>query len=84
MRPVGPTGTGQWRRIRTVIVDPGRRTLDLDGDAVVVVTPLDVITHLEALDCSVLKVVLAGAQDELALFLKEQYPTIDVVDGRGC
>lgn len=90
--PRWPEGTGQWNRIRTVIVagdEEHRRRLseDLRDDTVVVAAPLEMISHLENEDSMVLTVILAGsggsaADRELASFLDEAYPWVRVVDGR--
>lgn len=82
-----PEGTGQFRRMHTVVVsnDAEHRVLlaaCAHPDTTVVATPLDVISRLEA-DAPIGRVVLVGsaAESELALFLREFYPALDIVDG---
>lgn len=84
-----PRGTRTWRPAQTLIVsqDAHHRALlaaCARPDTVVVGTPLDMIARLEG-DGSVVTVVLAGALAadlELALFLRESYPSLEVRDGR--
>jgi hypothetical protein len=54
-------------------------------DTIVVATPLDVIAQLERDDPHIGTVVLVGslaASPELATFLREFYPGVEIVDGR--
>ncbi len=84
-----PSGTGQWSRIRTVIVvtDKQVRTTledEIDADTALVATPLDVIARLEDAQSLISTVVLTDPVEhrELAEFLVEAYPWLEViVDG---
>jgi len=54
-------------------------------DTIVVGTPLDVIAQLEHDELHIGTVVLTGrfaASPELATFLREFYPSVEIVDGR--
>jgi len=82
-----PRGTGQWYRLnepRTVVVstDPYRQSTEPD-ETLVVATPLDVISRLEDENSAVSRVVLddPSAMRELATFLSETYPWLEVVGG---
>jgi len=79
-----PDSSGRWRP-RTVIVsgDP-RHQEQQHPDSVVVQTNLDLISQLEDPRNFVTAVVLAGsfaADRELASFLVESYPGLQVIDG---
>jgi len=88
-----PDGSGQFRRIRTLMISADERQRarlkKLRAYAVVVATPLDLIVRLEvdlASKENALStvVVLAGtfaANRELATFLLEFYPSIEIVEG---
>lgn len=81
-----PSGTGQWSRIRTVIVATDRQyraTLEdeVDADTALVATPLDVIARLEDAQSLISTVVLTdpAVHRELAEFLVETYPWLEVI-----
>ena len=79
-----PDSSGGWRP-RTVILsgDP-RHDTSQAPDSVVVKTNLDLISQLEDPRSFVAAVVLAGAfakDRELASFLIESYPGLEVIDG---
>jgi hypothetical protein len=71
-------GTGQWQRYRTLIMS--HDDLEVDDDALVVVTPLDLITRLEHEHESIGSVVLGRQFADLAATLRELYPAIPVVE----
>lgn len=87
------TGVNE-RRTHAVIVaenkdEPAvRRWIATHGeDAVLLASPLDLIIHLETHLWEISTVVLVGthgsvSEDELARFLDETYPWIEVMDGR--
>ena len=78
-----PDSSGRWKP-RTVVVSGDPRHQEQQGpDAVVVQTNLDLISQLEDPHSFVVTVVLAGAfakDRELASFLIECYPGLEVVD----
>lgn len=68
-----PSGTGQWEARRTLVMGGA----DVEEDADVVMTPLDLITRLEREPIH--RVVLGRAFAELAAALRELYPRVGVV-----
>ncbi len=81
-----PEGTGQFERMQTVVVssDPRHRMMVAAcgrPDTMVVATPLEVIARLEA-DVPIATVVVTPdhpGNEELAAFLRESYPLIEVI-----
>ena len=81
-----PMGTGQFERMKTVVIAGNalyRMMLEAcaQPDTLVVATPLDLITRLEA-DAAIATVVVAPdhpGNAELARFLRESYPLIEVI-----
>lgn len=77
-----PDCSGRWTP-RTVVVSGDPRHQEQRPDAVVVRTNLDLISHLEDPRNFVAAVVLAGhfaGDRELASFLVESYPGLQVID----
>ncbi len=80
-----PEGTGSFRRMQTVVMSGDSRLRGMLAalerpDTVVVATPLDVIARLES-DLPIGEIVLAGsspAHRELAAFLRETYPAVQL------
>ncbi len=81
-----PNGTGRWSRARTLVMSQDDRSRSHDRDDVVVVTtPLDLIHELERTDHLTSTVVLTGAfaaNRDLATFLVDFYPAIQILEGR--
>lgn len=69
-----PSGTGQWEARRTLVMGA-----DVDEDAVVVMTPLDLITRLEDARETIGTVVLGRSFAGLAAVLRELYPQVGFV-----
>lgn len=76
-----------WAQVRTLVLSdeqswPSSRRAP-DRDRLFVMTPLDLIAHLELWEIPVSTVVLAGSfggNRELASFLLEAYPAVRIVD----
>lgn len=72
-----PSGTGQWQRTRTIVMAP--TGADDTEDAVVVTTPLDLITRLEDDRELIGMVVLSSAFASLEAAIRELYPKVGVI-----
>jgi hypothetical protein len=81
-----PSGTGQMLKLRTLIVASDTHACDelaaRELDPVIVSTPLDMILELDREDCAISTIVLAGVFPELASFLHETYPDLEIVEER--
>jgi hypothetical protein len=79
-----PDSSGRWKPRTVVLSGDPRHRQPPRPDSVVVRTNLDLIAQLEDPRNFVVAVVLAGAfakDRELASFLVESYPGIQVIDG---
>ena len=77
-----PESSGVFNAPRTFVMTTTREGRHVGADTVLVMTPLDLISHLEDPSGGVVTVVLTGhfANDpDLGAFLKENYPRVEIV-----
>lgn len=77
-----PESSGVFNAPRTFVMTTNHEGRHYGADTVLVMTPLDLITHLEDPCVGVATVVLTGrfaTDPDLGAFLRENYPRVEIV-----